>query len=655
MKVRLLIFLLYSTLFFGCKKFVDAPEEACFIPYVDFVAYNVDPNTLAVSFSSITSYNGTITSHKWDFGDGTTFDGETPPPHAYPRQSASDTGATYRITYTVANECGSSFWSHDVKISRCLPSVKFTYRLLNDSTVEFTNASSSSSPVSYLWDFGDASVSTSSETKIKKSYTYDGNYKVVLKATNTCGDNYFVAEIPICKKPFPLLTVSKNECGTVTLDASATVNGAKYQWNLGNGVVLPAEPSSSPVITYTYPQPGTYNIKLVVFNQKWCDSAAASTQVTVISGALGSNEEWSYTSDDLEYKFSRTAVEGATSYLWDFGDGTTSTVQNPSKTYDKPGRYTLTISASNECGTHSFKATLEVPHSQQLNNTPAIGFNSVIAFSATEIYYLGSNGSLYKTDTAGHWSAPIALPSGLVFNNNTKLFKDANGNLWIYGKGDVAKLAKESNTWTSYFSNTGLKQNATINSIAIDRSGDLWTVAGKDLQRNNEQINVKGNNQFSSIAYAPALDRIWITATNQKSLFYVNANDRKLAEVNVNEITGGADNLKVAANGDLYFSMGSGIVRTNSSGKVLNVYTSQTTGGLLSGTPSDFVIDNEGVLWVVYSGQLIKIPFSGGSSVNYSVSQQLKNISSLDIIKVSGSDNDILLAKTTSNGAVQVK
>src|SRR5436305_6914356 len=100
MKVRLLIFLLYSTLFFGCKKFVETPKETCFIPYVDFVAYHVDPTSLDVSFTSITSYNGVINSHQWDFGDGTTYDGEQPPPHHY--QNSISASATYRIKYTVA-------------------------------------------------------------------------------------------------------------------------------------------------------------------------------------------------------------------------------------------------------------------------------------------------------------------------------------------------------------------------------------------------------------------------------------------------------------------------------------------------------------------------------------------------------------------------
>src|SRR5215211_3159756 len=224
MKVRLLIFLLYSTLFFGCKKFVETPKETCFIPYVDFVAYNINPSTLEVSFTSITSYNGVIRSHHWDFGDGTTFDGEIPPPHKYPPQSPSSAGNSYRVKYTVTNSCGEAYWTDEVKINRCLADAKFTYSFLNDSTVRFTNGTTSATPVNYVWDFGDSTKSTSNASTVTKTYKFDGKYTVTLKATNACGDNYFLASIPVCSKPIPSQAITMSGCATVNINASATKN-----------------------------------------------------------------------------------------------------------------------------------------------------------------------------------------------------------------------------------------------------------------------------------------------------------------------------------------------------------------------------------------------------------------------------------------------
>src|SRR5678815_3212913 len=95
MRNSLLIFV-FLFLLTGCKKFAEAPEKKCFIPYVDFVAQHVNPSTLEVSFSVVTSYNGTITSYKWEFGDGTTFNGQNPPPHKYPPPTSPNGSANYR-------------------------------------------------------------------------------------------------------------------------------------------------------------------------------------------------------------------------------------------------------------------------------------------------------------------------------------------------------------------------------------------------------------------------------------------------------------------------------------------------------------------------------------------------------------------------------
>jgi PKD repeat protein len=475
MKGRLFILLLFSTFLGGCKKFVDAPKETCFIPYVDFVAYNVNPNTLEVSFSSITSFNGTITSHHWDFGDGSTFNGEIPPPHKYPPQSSSTASNNYRITYTVTNDCGEAYWTDSIKISRCLADVKFTYTLLNDSTVQFTNRTKSATPVSYEWVFGDGTKSTSSANSITKTYTFDGRYTVILKATNACGNNYFIVAIPICARPVPKQTISLSGCATVNINASDTKNGELYQWDFGNGTVLPAAPSSSPAITYTYPKNGSYTVTLKVINKNGCDSATVSEPVTIEAIGVVPNDNWSYTSDDLEFNFSRETVINATAYAWDFGDGTTSSLQNPGKKiFADPGVYTLTLTASNSCGEYSFKTSINVPFYKAVNNTPNVSLREVVAVSANEIYFLTTNGRLYKTDTAGNWSNDISLPPALNFNNNTRLFKDINNDLWIYGRSEVARFNPSSQTWTSLFASTDFDRNTTINGIAIDNNGNLW-------------------------------------------------------------------------------------------------------------------------------------------------------------------------------------
>jgi PKD repeat protein len=655
MKVRGLIFILSAMILHGCKKITEE-TDACFIPYVDFVAYNVNPNTLEVSFTSITSYNGNITSHRWDFGDGATFNGQTPPPHRYPPQNSSTTTNTYRVKYTVANECGEAYWTRDVKISRCLADVKFTYTFLNDSTVQFTNQTTSPTTVAYVWDFGDGTSSTSTASTITKSYPIDGQYRVMLKATNDCGENFYLANVKVCKAPIPSQTISQTGCGTVNINAAATRDGARYQWNFGNGVILPQTPSASPSISYTYSNSGTYNITLSVINATNCDTATITNAVTINAVNVIPNNNWTYTSDDLDFNFSREVVVNATAYTWNFGDGTTSSLQNPgNKTFSNPGVYNITLGAANNCSNHTFNSSINVPFYKRINNVPNTGFQDVVVLSATQIYYLATNGKLYRTDTAGAWSSAIDLPNRLNFNNDTRLFKDINNELWIYGRNEVAKFNTGSSAWSSSYNTTGLNNNRTIRSIAIDPSGNLWTIADERLRRNNTTI---GNSdiEFSSVAFAPSTGRVWATASNRSNLYFFNGNSNQVNTVTLSGFVNDADGLKVYPNGELFFTVSSGIVRTSATGGLLNHFNAINTSLVLSGQPSRFDFDNEGNIWAVRSGRIIKIPIANsGSSKNYSINSDLSNISTIAVLNVAGNNNDLIIAKTATNGAIQVK
>jgi hypothetical protein len=125
--------------------------------------------------------------------------------------------------------------------------------------------------------------------------------------------------------------------------------------------------------------------------------------------------------------------------------------------------------------------------------------------------------------------------------------------------------------------------------------------------------------------------------------------------VEVNGMSNGAFDIQVQPNGEIFFSTVSGIMRVNSSGTVLGNYNASNTGGLLAGPPKAFVIDGTANLWAIHAGRLLKIPLNGGATLNYSVLPGLSNPSSLDILKLSATDNDIIISKTTGNAAIRIK
>ncbi|MCG8606284.1 PKD domain-containing protein, partial [bacterium] len=86
-----------------------------------------------------------------------------------------------------------------------------------------------------------------------------------------------------------------------------------------------------------------------------CDAGAFELQCTEPDG------DWSFTTSELTATFTdQTTGTGPFFWLWDFGDGNTSTQQNPSHTYAAPGAYLVCLTATNACGSDSTCATVTV-------------------------------------------------------------------------------------------------------------------------------------------------------------------------------------------------------------------------------------------------------------------------------------------------------
>ncbi len=287
-----------------CKK--SELVKLCFIPYVDFVAYNVNPNTLEVSFKDTVSYNGTITSHSWDFGDGTNYSGTQIPLHTYPKLSSADPVKTYHIKYTVTNDCGTAYWTKDIAVGPCLANVKFTYTYTNDSTIQFINTTTSGSPATYLWQFNDGTTSSSGASSFSKSYKTSGTYSVSLKASNTCGDNFWTESIVIKKKPTMAPTTvtsikatTATASGTISNDGGLPVTERGVCWStspdptIKNSVLKSAATTSSFSVTLPNLTPGTkYYARAYAINDggpAYGDPAFSFTTLllpTVTTGAI---------------------------------------------------------------------------------------------------------------------------------------------------------------------------------------------------------------------------------------------------------------------------------------------------------------------------------------------------------------------------------
>jgi ligand-binding sensor domain-containing protein len=234
------------------------------------------------------------------------------------------------------------------------------------------------------------------------------------------------------------------------------------------------------------------------------------------------------------------------------------------------------------------------------------------------------------------------------------LFKDHNNNLWIYGKEEVAKLNSNGSSWTSYFSATDFRDKTTINSMTVDNNNVLWTIGDGEFRKGNRVISSAIS--FTSLAYAPGTNRVWATASNSAGLYYVNTGSTQLNPVANVAILGGGDEIKIASNGEIYVTTATGIVRTNSTGTLISNYNAATTNGLIDARPKTFDFDAQNNLWVLLSGELYKLPIANsGNTKKYSFNSDLDNIAWTSVLNLSGTDSDILLAKTSRNAATKIR
>ncbi|UWX56073.1 PKD domain-containing protein [Maribacter litopenaei] len=226
-------------------------------------------------------------------------------------------------------------------------------------TVQFTGSASTDDKndiVDYLWDFGNGETST----ELNPSYTFadGGTYQVLLTVTD--GDGYSdesdIITINVNAGPTAVASASVLE-GNAPLEVSFTgdqstddVAVISYDWDFGNsGNSTLANP------VQTFSSPGTYTVSLtvtddgglqdtttleIVVNENGAPVAVASSDIFEGNAPLDVTFTGDQSTDDI----------GIATYSWDFGDGTTSNLPNPTHTFATADVYTVTLTVTDDGG-----------------------------------------------------------------------------------------------------------------------------------------------------------------------------------------------------------------------------------------------------------------------------------------------------------------
>ena len=314
------------------------------------VAFTSDNTTgcapLTVNFSDLSSSN--VNSWSWDMP------GATPATSTDQNPSVTyDTPGTYDVSLTATNASGNyTVTTMAMIVVESGPTAAFDV-LPSGFTYSFTN--NSTGAVSYEWDFGDGNMST--DANPTHTYAMSGSYTVQLVSTNVCGTDTTSLLINIEAAPVAGFTADTTlGCAPFTVQfTDQSINASSWNWTFEGGT--PAT-STDQNPTVTYDTPGTYTVDLTVSNSTGMDNVMTSSFIVVEAAPTAS---YVFSMDTTTVTFMNSST-GGTSYLWEFGDGNTSTDENPVHTYDTNGVYTVLLMVTNDCGTVTFENTILIDY-----------------------------------------------------------------------------------------------------------------------------------------------------------------------------------------------------------------------------------------------------------------------------------------------------
>ncbi len=330
-------------------------------PKASFNYKNTSNNNYDFTNKSTITF-GAISDYYWDFGDGN-HSALSNPSNTY------NANGTYIVTLIIKNSKGcadttrQTITTNSSNIAICNLVVDFTVnnprQCVYGNNFILTNSSTGgTAPYTYLWDLNDGtSQSTKDASRVYATY---GEHDITLKVSDSKGcENYITRQIYVGDKPassFNVLNNTLNGQSKTFISTSTVVLGPiTYLWDLGNGTTSTLV---NPTVTYN---PGTYIVKLTVTGIGTCVDETSQTVTQTSTTPVVAN--FNYTGNNCSNNNNQPGLftftnlsnggTGTLTYAWNFGDGTTSTQKNPTKSYLYPNTYTVNLTVTDAVGSQA--------------------------------------------------------------------------------------------------------------------------------------------------------------------------------------------------------------------------------------------------------------------------------------------------------------
>jgi PKD repeat protein len=411
----------------------------------------------------------------------------------------SQIAGTFNLNYKVTDSNGC-FASNDVNIIVDAPDAMFTADRITGCTPSVVTFTKDMTAVArFWWDFNDGSPVDSVNANPVHTFTNSspsaiGYYNVKLKVRSPGGCfATFTSMVTVYPTVDATFTASRLViCSGNPITFTSIPGASKYLWEFGDGISGYSTNTTSHVYTNFTPVPVIQQVKLTTTSFYNCTDVK-TLNITVMPvplpqfAAVPVNQIYNPAGNPVT--FTNNTNPGTWTYLWKFGDGVTSTAQNPSHTYTAPGNFNVVLIVSNASCSDSVKHQVSImpappvanfdpipsgcePLDFVINNTslnisaPGTTYkwdfgdgsistakNPAYTYSYPGVYRIelivtGPGGSSIKSQVVNVYRSPRASfevsPLKVIANDESVRFfnlsQGADSYLWDFGDGDTSKL-----------------------------------------------------------------------------------------------------------------------------------------------------------------------------------------------------------------------
>lgn len=488
-------------------QFTATPVNGCSPLEVQFTENSISPDPI----------NNPITTWKWNFGDGTSYIGQTPPLHTY-------TTGIYDVTLIIILQSGCSdtiTMLEYIEVGE-IDGVNFTYTpavQCAKSDIQFTNTSVITTPhdpddITYEWDFGDDANSTD-ENPIHQYEADTGYFEVSLIIDfRGCKDTLKITDAIYIKAPISRFSPAQNlYCNPASLPVNVVVNdqsiigkltddvsmiwkwGDNSQTNFGNADLHDADKGST---SHSYTNYGSYTIQQIIYNTTTgcSDSTSATVHISRTTADFTlANDSVCKNSVMTMNSTPSTSSHPFGTFVYNMGDGAFVSGLNASHTYTTAGTYPISLLATNEVGCSDTKVftpftVLELPNAQ-INASHAAGCAPLLVTYTNGSSSQGNGVPLSTFDWSFSDGATSQNTSNVATNVTHTFTTEGNFNVTLIATDQFGCISAPASTGISITKPT---TNYTLDSVVCNLESFVATNQSTGFAPLSYQWTIDGTN-----------------------------------------------------------------------------------------------------------------------------------------------------------------